>query len=143
MAGDRKIAEQAVRLRRDPDRGGRNEALLYLAREGGTDPLARIQELGGFADFSIRAGMVAFLSRPGGMQNLDAARVILRKELSDRTRDRHDGFVRQLLADDTANVVLAKDVRIHRERAYPIVAYGPWLRKYRVKMGSLAAFCYT
>jgi ATP:ADP antiporter, AAA family len=33
--------------------------------------------VGGFADFSIRAGMIAFLSRPGAMQNLDAARVIL------------------------------------------------------------------
>ena len=43
----------------------RTEALLYLAHHARIDPLAHIQALGGFADFSIRAGMVALCSRPG------------------------------------------------------------------------------
>lgn len=76
-AGDREIADDAVRLLRDPDLGVRTEALLYLAREMGTDPLAQIQELGDFEDFSIRAGMAAFLASPGRSQNIEAARVIL------------------------------------------------------------------
>jgi hypothetical protein len=43
----------------------------------GIDPVARIQELGEFPDFSIRAGIAAFLASPGPARNLDAARVIL------------------------------------------------------------------
>jgi AAA family ATP:ADP antiporter len=76
-AGDREIADQAVLLLKDPDLGVRTEALLYLARELGADPLSRIQELGDFDDFSIRAGMAAFLAQPGSTQNLEAARAIL------------------------------------------------------------------
>ena len=41
------------------------------------DPLAQIQKLGDFEDFSIRAGMAAFLASPGPAQNLDAARALL------------------------------------------------------------------
>ena len=76
-AGDRQIADEAARLLRDPDLAVRTEALLYLARELGTDPLAQIQELGDFDDFSIRAGMAAFLASPGRTRNLEAARAIL------------------------------------------------------------------
>ena len=76
-AGAREIADDAVRMLRDPDLGVRTEALLYLTREMGIDPLTRIQELGEFDDFSIRAGMAAFLAAPGPSQNLDAARAIL------------------------------------------------------------------
>jgi AAA family ATP:ADP antiporter len=75
--GDRAIAPIAGDLLRDPDLGVRTEALLFLAREMGIDPLARIQELGDFADFSIRAGMAAFLASPGPARNLEAARAIL------------------------------------------------------------------
>jgi len=75
--GDRGIGDEAVRLLRDPELSVRTEALLYLAREMGTDPLGRIQELGDFEDFSIRAAMAAFLASPGPTQNLDAARAIL------------------------------------------------------------------
>ncbi len=76
-AGDREIAADAVALLRDPDLSVRTEALLYLSREQGVDPLAQIEQLGDFADFSIRAGMAAFLASPGPAQNLDAARTIL------------------------------------------------------------------
>ncbi|HSC25846.1 MAG TPA: Npt1/Npt2 family nucleotide transporter [Vicinamibacterales bacterium] len=76
-AGDRSIADEAVRLLQDADLGVRTEALLYLSREMGIDPLSRIQELGDFEDFSIRAGMAAFLASPGPAQNLEAARALL------------------------------------------------------------------
>ena len=62
---------------RDPDIGVRTEALLYLSREAGIDPLRQIEELGDFEDFSIRAGTVAFLAAPGSAQNLEAARLML------------------------------------------------------------------
>jgi ATP:ADP antiporter, AAA family len=75
--GDREIGERAVSLLRDPDAGVRTEALLYLSREMGVDPLAQIEQLGDFPDFSIRAGMAAFLASPGHAQNLDAARALL------------------------------------------------------------------
>jgi AAA family ATP:ADP antiporter len=76
-AGAREIANDAVRMLRDPDLGVRTEALLYLTREMAIDPLTRIQELGDFDDFSIRAGMAAFLAAPGPSQNIEAARAIL------------------------------------------------------------------
>ena len=41
------------------------------------DPLRELEEIGDFEDFSIRAGMAAFLASPGPSQNLDAARMIL------------------------------------------------------------------
>ena len=62
---------------RDPDVGVRTEALLYLSREEGIDPLRQIEELGDFQDFSIRAGAAAFLSAPGPAQNLEAARLMI------------------------------------------------------------------
>ena len=74
------IARSASRrsnLLQDPDLAVRTEALLYLAREMHVDPLAQIQKLGDFEDYSIRAGMAAFLASPGPSQNLDAARAIL------------------------------------------------------------------
>ncbi len=76
-AGDREIADLAVSLLRDTDLGVRTEALLYLTREMHVDPLAQIQQLGQFEDFSIRAGMAAFLASPGPTQNLVAARALI------------------------------------------------------------------
>ena len=78
-AGDREIASTAVELLKDPDLGVRTEALLYLTREMRVDPLAQIQKLGDFEDFSIRAGMAAFLASPGTTQNLVAARALLQQ----------------------------------------------------------------
>ena len=76
-AGDREIGAASVGLLKDPDLGVRTEALLYLTREMRVDPLSQIQELGDFEDFSIRAGMAAFLASPGPAQNPDAARALL------------------------------------------------------------------
>ena len=62
---------------RDPDLEVRTEALLFVVRHGQIDPLTRVAELGDFHDFSIRAGVVAFLAGPSQAQNLDAARTML------------------------------------------------------------------
>ena len=76
-AGDRELGEPAARLLRDPDIGVRTEALLYLSREAGIDPLRQIEQLGEVEGFSIRAGTAAFLAAPGPSQNLEGARLIL------------------------------------------------------------------
>jgi ATP:ADP antiporter, AAA family len=76
-APDLTIRAEAERLLQDPDIEVRTEALLWLAYHARVDPLAQIDALGDFADFSIRASMVALYSRPGRYQNLEAARVLL------------------------------------------------------------------
>jgi AAA family ATP:ADP antiporter len=76
-AGDRTIAGHVSEMLRDPDLGVRTEALLYVTREMRVDPLGQLQSLGEFEDFSIRAGMAAFLAASGPSQNLDAARLII------------------------------------------------------------------
>ncbi len=76
-SGDREIADRAVELLKDSDLGVRTEALLYLTREMHVDPLSQIQQLGDFEDFSIRAGMAAFLASPGPTQNAIAARTLI------------------------------------------------------------------
>lgn len=76
-ARDTSISRTATAMLRDPDIGVRTEALLYVTREMRVDPLRQLEDLGEFEDFSIRAGMAAFLASPGPSQNLDAARVML------------------------------------------------------------------
>lgn len=76
-SGDAEIADRVPLMLRDSDIGVRTEALLYLSREAGIDPLRQIQELGDFEDFSIRAGAAAFLAARGPSRNLDAARVLI------------------------------------------------------------------
>ena len=76
-AGDMSVRPMIERLIYDPHLEVRTEALLYLTHHTHVDPLDRIEKLGGFADYSIRASTVAFLARPGQAQNLDAARLIL------------------------------------------------------------------
>ena len=76
-AADMSVQSDVERLLRDPDFNVRTEALLYLTYHAHIDPLARIEELGDFPEFGIRSGIVAFLARPGEMQNVEAARTIL------------------------------------------------------------------
>lgn len=76
-ARDGSVRPVVERLLYDPHLEVRTEALLYLTQHTQIDPLDRIEELGGFADYSIRASTVAFLARPGPAQNLDAAHLIL------------------------------------------------------------------
>ena len=74
---DRELVSHAKAMLRDRDIAVRTEALLYVSRELGVDPLHEIERLGDFEDFSIRAGMAAFLASPGPSRNVEAARVIL------------------------------------------------------------------
>ena len=83
-APDLTIRAEAERLLHDPDIEVRTEALLWLAYHARVDPLAQIDALGEFADFSIRASMVALYSRPGRYENLEAARVLLGTMASER-----------------------------------------------------------
>jgi AAA family ATP:ADP antiporter len=120
-AGDVSVRPAIERLIYDPHLEVRTEALLYLTHHTHIDPLDRIEKLGGFADYSIRASTVAFLARPGQAQNLDAARLILDgmvRESGDegrRTRieaarlltwlpDEFDAHLRVLLSDEDPEV---------------------------------------
>jgi AAA family ATP:ADP antiporter len=121
-AGDSAVIPQVEALLSDPDLEVRTEALLFLTHHSQVDPLARIQELGDFADFSIRGGVIAFLARSGRWQNLDAVRVMLGTMVSEtgesgkRSRleaarllaslpDQFADELQQLLEDDDVDVV--------------------------------------
>jgi AAA family ATP:ADP antiporter len=120
--GDPALSEHIERLLYDPHLEVRTEALLYLTQHAHIDPLERIEQLGDFPDFSLRAAMAAFLARPGRSQNLDAARAIVDAmvgesgEAGKRTRleaaqllaavpDLFDRELRQLLDDPDPEVV--------------------------------------
>ncbi|MEP7117019.1 MAG: Npt1/Npt2 family nucleotide transporter, partial [Acidobacteriota bacterium] len=77
------VREEVERLLRDPHLAVRTEALLYLTRHTDADPLALIERVGDFSDFSIQASLIAFLSRPGRAQNVEAAQVLLQRMLAD------------------------------------------------------------
>ena len=113
--GDRAIASTAEDMLRDPDAGVRTEALLYLSRELGVDPLAKIQELGDFPDFSIRAAMAAFLASPGPSRNLEATRVIVEQMINstglDGVPDRMEAARVLALAPDGLGDLLGRLLR--------------------------------
>ena len=118
----------------------RTEALLYLTRYSNVDPLALIAQVGDFHDFSIQAAMIAFLSRPGSAQNVEAAQLMLQQMVAEpgdaglRTRveaarvvgmapDLFDRELRKLLEDDAPEVAreairsagrLGKRALVHR-----------------------------
>ncbi|CAN5670965.1 hypothetical protein BH23ACI1_BH23ACI1_23430 [soil metagenome] len=81
---DREIAGRATEMLRDRDIGVRTEALLYLSREHGADPLEIIEQLGDFADFSIRAGIAAYFA---ASNNPEAARALLAGMIAERGPD--------------------------------------------------------
>ena len=86
---DEAVEPLVEKLLYDPELAVRTQALLYLAHHSRIDPLDRIEQLGEFSDFSIRAAMVSFLSQPGSHTNIDAARLLLDRMLDDdepRTR---------------------------------------------------------
>ena len=86
---DEAVEPLVEKLLYDPELAVRTQALLYLAHHSRIDPLDRIEQLGEFSDFSIRAAMVSFLSQPGTHTNIDAARLLLDRMLEDdvpRTR---------------------------------------------------------
>lgn len=87
QSGVREAQADVERLLYDDDIEVRTEALRYLARHAHIDPLERIEQIGDFPDFSIRAAMVSFLAKPGPGQNLDAARVLLDGMVSEKGLD--------------------------------------------------------
>ena len=116
---DEAVEPLVEKLLYDPELSVRTQALLYLAHHSRIDPLDRIEALGEFADFSIRAAMVSFLSQPGSHTNIDAARLLLDRMLVDeesRTRfeaarllellpDHFEDQIRKVLIDgDVAQV---------------------------------------
>jgi len=134
-ARDKTVLPQVERLLQDPHLEVRTEALLYLSHHAHVDPLSRLQQLGDFADFSIRSAMVAFLARPGASQNLEAARVMLDAMVNEpgaegqRTRleaarllgvlpDEFEPQLRRLLADEDPEVTrhAIRAVGIHSKR---------------------------
>ena len=123
-AGDRTIGKQATALLKDPDVAVRTEALLYVTREMGADPLRLLEQVGDFEDFSIRAGLAAFLASPGPSQNLDAARVILEGMIGSRgapgVADRRQaarvlGVVPDAFIDLLIQVIRDPDIEVARE----------------------------
>jgi AAA family ATP:ADP antiporter len=123
-AGDASVKPQVEKLLRDPSLDVRTEALLYLTAFDQTDPLQRIEALGDFEDFSIRAAVIAFLARPGAAQNVEASRLMLSRmadeqgEHAQRTRleaarligslpDLFERELRSLLDDDDVEVARA------------------------------------
>jgi len=82
-ASDTTAHETILKLLHDEDLGVRTEALGYLSVHDHIDPIAKIAELGNFADFSICSATIAFLARPGEAQNIDAARVMLDVMIAD------------------------------------------------------------
>lgn len=88
-SSDAGVQAQVEKMLYDPALAVRTQALLYVAHHARIDPLDRIEQLGEFSDFSIRAAMVTFLAQPGPTSNVDAARLLLDRMLQDeepRTR---------------------------------------------------------
>jgi ATP:ADP antiporter, AAA family len=140
QAGATSVIGEVEKLLRDPHLEVRTEALLYLTRHSNVDPLALIEEVGDFHDFSIQASLVAFLSREGRAQNVEAAQVMLQRMVAEggdaglRARveaarvvgmapDIFDRELRKLLEDDAPEVAreavrsagrLGKRALVHR-----------------------------
>lgn len=76
-AADRAAVPLVEGLLRDPDPEARTEALLFLAHHSPMDPLQRIRSIADFPEYSIQAGMIGFLCRPGPLQNVEAAGFML------------------------------------------------------------------
>jgi HEAT repeat protein len=75
--GDKSARTLVANLLKDEHIGVRTEALLYMSQHDHIDPLEQIEAGGDFEEYSVRSGIVAYLSRLGGDENLEGARVIL------------------------------------------------------------------
>src|SRR5215472_6302335 len=137
-SGDKTVRPEIEHLLRDPDLNVRTEALLYLTHHAHVDPLELIQEVGDFADFSVRSAVVAFLARPGEAQNLEAAREMLTAMVSEpgtearQTRleaarllgelpDCFDPLLSKLMADTDATVAREAIISVGKLRKRRLV----------------------
>ena len=135
-ANDTAILPEAEKMLGDNDLGVRTEALLFLCRHKQLDPMERIEQLGDFADFSIRAAMGAYFAHPGPSQNVPAARRVIESMVSDpdpRTRleaarllgrcpDVFDPLLSCLVADanpDVACEAIRSVAALHKRRLVP------------------------
>ncbi|MGE5814827.1 MAG: HEAT repeat domain-containing protein, partial [Acidobacteriota bacterium] len=71
------------RLVADEDLATRTEALLFLSRHTGRDPIAAVGEIHDFPEHCVRASIAAFLASEGPAQNVEAARLIVRAMIED------------------------------------------------------------
>jgi AAA family ATP:ADP antiporter len=83
-SGEISAHEDVRRLVADEDLATRTEALLYLSRHTGCDPISVAGEIHDFPEHSIRAGIAAYLATPGPAQNVETARMILRAMLDEQ-----------------------------------------------------------
>jgi AAA family ATP:ADP antiporter len=108
LSDDRSVRHQITGMLRDNSLDVRTEALLYLSRHHDMDPLHQIEELGDFADFSIRSATVSFLMRPGESRNPGAARLIVDgmiTDLADASRASDAARAMVLLGDDVVDAL--------------------------------------
>lgn len=85
--GEASVLEDVRRLVADEDLATRTEALLYLSRHTGSDPILAARELRDFPEYGIRASIAAFLASAGPAQNTEAARIILRAMIEETGPD--------------------------------------------------------
>jgi AAA family ATP:ADP antiporter len=85
--GEVSALEDVRKLVADDDLATRTEALLYLSRHTGADPVVAARELQDFPEYGIRASIAAFLASDGPAQNTEAARLIVRAMVEDAGPD--------------------------------------------------------
>jgi len=136
-AGDRSALERVEELLADADLEVRTEALLYLARHADADPVARVHDFRDFPDHSVRAALVAVLTRLGG-EKLEAAEAVFAlmaaeaggegrrtrleaARLAERMALPFEDVLRALVADEDDEVAAAAIRAASRHGALPYV----------------------
>ncbi|HVO11484.1 MAG TPA: Npt1/Npt2 family nucleotide transporter [Vicinamibacteria bacterium] len=136
-AGDRSALRRVEELLADADLEVRTEALLYLARHAEVDPVARVHDFRDFPDYSVRAALVAVLTRLGG-ERLEAAQAVFAlmaaeagregrrtrleaARLAERMPLPFEGTVRRLIEDEDEEVAVAAIRAAARHGSLPYV----------------------
>ena len=122
--GDKSVVGDVGELLRDEDLQVRTEALLYLAHYSHIDPVARIQKIADFPEFTVRSSIAAFLARPGKAQNLEVSRMMLDMMIDETGPDRRQvrleavrliGTMPEDFEEQLARSLRDKDPEIARE----------------------------
>ncbi|HXY41486.1 MAG TPA: Npt1/Npt2 family nucleotide transporter [Vicinamibacteria bacterium] len=136
-AGDRSALKRVEELLADGDLEVRTEALLYLARHADADPVARVHDFRDFPDYSVRAALVAVLTRLGG-ERLETAQAVFAlmaaeageegrrtrleaARLAERMALPFEDALRALIADEADEVAAAAIRAASRHGALPYV----------------------